>query len=110
MTDLTGIPPVSIAFADLMSLASSFVSRQIYDDVKLLIEGLNQHAESERYAVVTARIKKFKKDVDRIIYIRCDREGKAKLNSANFERRLHSDTRLMKCSFSVVDKRNKKSD
>jgi len=64
MIDLTGIPPVSIAFVDLMSLTSPFVSRQIYDDVKLLIEELNQHAESEKYAVVTACIKKFKKIVD----------------------------------------------
>ena len=87
-----------------MSLTSSLVSRQIYDDVKLLIEELNQHAESERYAVVTACIKKFKKDVDQIVYIRCNHEEKAKLNSANFEKRLHNDTRLMKCSFSVIDK------
>ena len=53
--------------------------------------------------------RKFKKDVDWIVYIRCDRERKASLNSASFERRIHSDTRLMKCSFSVVDKWNNKS-
>jgi len=110
MTTLTGAPPVSIASAGPMSLASSPVSREVYNDAKLLIEGLNKHAESEGYAVVTARFKKFKKGVDRIVYIRCDRGGKASLNSANFERRLHSDTRLMKCSFSVVDKRNKEGD
>jgi len=75
-----------------MSLTSSFVLKQIYDDVKLLIEELNQHAESERYAVIIACIKKFKKDVDQIVYIRCNHEEKAKLNSASFERRLHSDT------------------
>ncbi len=86
------------------------VSGKVYDDVKLLIEGLNKHAGPESYAVVTARFKKSKKDVDRIVYIRCDREGKASLNSAGFERRLHSDTRLMKCSFSAVGKRNKKGD
>ncbi len=110
MTTLTDASPVSIAFADLMSLTSPPVSKEVYNDVKLLIEGLNKHAGSESYAVVTARSKKSKKDVDRIVYIRCNREGKASLNSANFERRLHSDTRLMKCSFSVVGKRNKKSD
>jgi len=55
---------VSIVFVDLMSLTSSFVSKKIYDDVKLLIEGLNKHAESESYAVIIARFKKFKKDVD----------------------------------------------
>ncbi len=93
-----------------MSLASPFVSKEVYNDAKLLIEGLNKYAGSEDYAVVTERFKKFKKDVDRIVYIRCDREGKASLNSEGFERRLHSDTRLMKCSFSAVDKRNEDDD
>jgi hypothetical protein len=41
MTTLTDAPPVSIAFADPMSLASPFVQGEVYDDVKLLIEGLN---------------------------------------------------------------------
>ncbi len=110
MITLTGAPPVSTASAGPMSLAPPPVSGKVYDDVKLLIEGLNKHAGPESYAVVTARFKKSKKDVDRIVYIRCDREGKASLNSAGFERRLHSDTRLMKCSFSAVGKRNKKGD
>ncbi len=93
-----------------MSLTSSPVSREVYNDAKLLIEGLNKHAEPESYAVVTARSKKSKKDVDRIVYIRCDRGGKASLNSEDFERRLHSDTRLMKCSFSAVGKPNEDDD
>ena len=90
MTTLTGAPPVSIAFAGPMSLTPPPVSREIYNDAKLLIEELNKHAGSESYAVVTARSKKSKKDVDRIVYIRCDREGKASLNSGGFERRLHT--------------------
>ena len=110
MIILIDASPVSIVFVDLMSLTSSFVSKKIYNDAKLLIEELNKHAESESYAVVTARFKKFKKGVDRIVYIRCDREGKASLNSESFERRLHSDTRLMKCSFSAVGKRNEDGD
>ena len=75
--------------------------------MKLLIEGLNKHAGPEGYAVVTARSKKSKKGVDRIVYIRCDRGGKASLNLAGFGRRLHSGTRLMECPFSAVGKRNK---
>ncbi len=106
MTTLTGAPSVSIASVGPMSLTSPPVSKEVYNDAKLLIEGLNKHAEPEDYAVVTARFKKFKKGVDRIVYIRCDRGGKASLNSGSFERRLHSDTRLMECSFSAVDKRN----
>ena len=104
------IASAGLAFAGPMSLTSPPVSKEIYDDAKLLIEELNKHAESEGYAVVIARFKKFKKGVDRLVYIRCDREGKASLNSAGFERRLHSDTRLMKCSFSAVGKRNEKGD
>ena len=115
MIILIDVSTVSIAsagpaFAGPMSLTSPSVSEEIYDDAKLLIEGLNKHAESEDYAVVIARFKKFKKDVNRLVYIRCDRGKKASLNSAGFERRLHSDTRLMKCPFSAVGKRNEKSD
>ncbi len=98
MTTLTGAPPVSTASAGPMSLAPPPVSGE---DAKLLIEGLNKHAGPD------ARSKKSKKVVDRIVYIRCDRGGKASLNSASFGRRLHSGTRLMECPFSAVGKRNK---
>jgi len=64
MINLINNSSVSIIFIDFMSLTSSFVSRQIYDDVKLLIKELNQHAESERYVVIIACIKKFKKDIN----------------------------------------------
>jgi hypothetical protein len=37
MTTLTGAPPVSTAFAGPMSLALPPVSKEIYDDVKLLV-------------------------------------------------------------------------
>ena len=53
--------------------------------MKLLIEGLNKHAGPEGYVVVIARSKKSKKGVDRIVYIRCDRGGKASLNSEILE-------------------------
>jgi len=76
MITLTDAPSVSIVSVSPMSLTSSLVSREVYDYVKLLIEGLNKHAEPEGYAVVTACFKKFKKDVDQMIYIRCDREEK----------------------------------
>ncbi len=108
MITLIDASSVSVAFVDFMSLTSFLVSRKIYNDAKLLIEELNKHAESESYAVVIARFKKFKKDVDQIVYIQCNREEKARL--MNFERRIHSDTQLMKCSFSVVDKRNENDD
>ncbi len=93
-----------------MSLAPPPLSGEVYDDAKLLIEGINKHSGSEGYAVVTARFKKSKKGVDRIVYTRCDRGGKASLNPGGFERRLHSSTQLMECSFSVGSKRNEDSD
>ena len=92
-----------------MFLTLFFVLKKIYDDAKLLIKELNKHAESESYAVVIARFKKFKKNINRLVYIRCDREEKTSLNSASFKKRLHSNTRLMKYSFSVVNKRNEKN-
>ncbi len=55
---------VNAVFVNLMFLTSFFISRKIYDDAKLLIQEINKHAESENYAVVTARFKKFKKDVN----------------------------------------------
>jgi len=64
MIILIDVSSVSIVFVDLMSLTSSFILRKIYDDVKLLIEELNKHAESESYAVIITHFKKFKKDVD----------------------------------------------
>ena len=108
MTTLTGVPPVSAASADPMSLAPPPVSGEVYNDAKLLIEGLNKHAGPEGYAVVIARSKKSKKGVDRIVYIRCDRGGKARLTG--FGRRIHSGTRLMECPFSSVGKRIKEDD
>ena len=50
MTTLTGAPPVSTASVGPMTLAPPPVSGEVYDDVKLLIEGLNKHAGPEGYA------------------------------------------------------------
>ncbi len=55
---------VSAAFVNLMFLTSFLISKKIYDDAKLLIQEINKYAESENYAVVTARFKKFKKDIN----------------------------------------------
>ena len=104
------LPPVRAAPAGPMSLAPPPISGETYDDVKLLIEGVNKHAGPEGYAVLCARSKKSKKGVDRLVYLRCDRGGKANLNPGGFGRRLHSGTRLMECPFSAVGKRNQKDD
>ncbi len=92
-----------------MSLTLFFVLKIFYNDVKLLIKELNKHAELKSYAIVITRFKKFKKNINRIVYIRCDRERKVRLNLTSLKRRLYNNIRLMKCSFNVVNKRNKKN-
>ncbi len=72
----------------------------MYFSLENLIVSINRHVESQDYAVVKQRIKKnFKINQVVKIYFRCDREEKSKLKSHE-QKRKHSFTRLMKCSFS----------
>ncbi len=66
-----------------MSLASFFVLKKIYNDVKLLIKELNKHAESESYAVVIIRFKKFKKNINRIVKSSEIKNSEVKSNEIN---------------------------
>jgi hypothetical protein len=72
----------------------------MYLSLEILIIAVNNHAESQDYAVVKQRIKKNLK-IDQVIkiYLRCDREEKSKLKFHE-QKRKHSFTRLVKCSFS----------
>ncbi len=88
---ITLVSAVVVVAISLMSLTSSLISKKLYDKMKLLIQAINKEAESKSYVVVTTRFKKFKKDVDQIVYLRYDREEKTDLNEVNFERRIHSD-------------------
>ena len=92
----------------VMSLTLSLTLKKLYNDVKLLIQEVNKHAKLKSYAVVTARFKKFKKDINWFVYLRYDRKNKTNLTSEEYIKRLHSNTRLIKCSFNVKVKRNKK--
>ena len=92
----------------VMSLTSFLISKKLYDDVKLLIQEVNKHAESKNYAIITARFKKFKKDIDQLVYLQYNRENKTKFTSKEYTKCLHSNTQLIKYSFSVKIKRNKK--
>ena len=74
--------------------------------MKFLIQKVNKHAKLKSYVVVIARFKKFKKDINQLVYLRYDRKKKTSLNSVEFKKRLHSDIRFIECSFNVVVKRN----
>ena len=89
-----------------MFLTSSFILKELYDEIKFLIQTINKEAKLESYVVVTARFKKFKKDVDQIVYLRCNCKKKIDLNKISFKRRFRSDIRFIKCLFSGVIKRN----
>ncbi len=88
-----------IFFYIIMNLRSSLTDA-MYFSLEALILTVNTHVESQDYAVVKQRIKKNLK-IDQMIkiYLRCDREEKSKLKSHE-QKRKHSFTRLMKCSFS----------
>ncbi len=82
-----------------MNLRSSLTDA-MYLSLEDLIVTVNNHVESQDYAIVKQWIKKNLK-IDQMIktYLRCDREEKSKLKSHE-QKRKHSFTRLVKCSFS----------
>ena len=85
-----------------MPLTSS-IEGQTFPFLKELVRAVNEHAEPEGYAVVIARIKKFKLRVKRKTWLRCDREEKFATSSG--ETRRHFDSRLIECPFSLTVKR-----
>ena len=92
----------------VMSLTLFLILRKLYNNVKLLIQEVNKHVKLKSYAIVTARFKKFKKDIDWLVYLRCNCKNKINLTLEEYVKRLYNNTRLMKCFFNVKVKRNKK--
>ncbi len=71
----------------------------MYFSLEALILTVNQHVESEDYAVVKQRFKKsFKTNQIVKIYLRCDREEKSN-DKSHEQKRKHSSTRLVNCLF-----------
>jgi hypothetical protein len=71
----------------------------MYLSLEALILTINQHVESEDYAVVKQRFKKsLKTDQVVKIYLRCDREEKSN-DKLHEQKRKHSFTRLVNCFF-----------
>ncbi len=82
-----------------MNLRFLFIDA-MYLTLEDLIVTINNHVESQDYAIVKQRIKKNFK-INQVVktYLRCDREEKSK-NKSHEQKRKHSVTRLVKCSFS----------
>ncbi len=82
-----------------MNLRSSSINA-MYFTLEDFIVIINNHVESQDYAIVKQWIKKNLK-IDQIVktYLRCDREKKSK-NKFHEQKRKHSATRLVKCLFS----------
>ncbi len=84
-----------------MMLASSFEDR-IFDDLKDLLLYLNQHADSEDYAIVLKRTKKSKLQVTCKAWIICDRDRKSHERAE--EHRRHDSSKHIECSFFIIAK------
>ncbi len=85
-----------------MSLLSSS-NEQSFESLKNLIQRVNEHVVFEDYAVMLLRIKKFKLEMKRKVWIICDRNDR--LRNAKDEERRHIINRCIKCSFFLVTKR-----
>jgi hemerythrin-like domain-containing protein len=82
----------------IMNLRSSLIDA-MYLSLEAFILTINQHVESEDYAVVKQRFKKnLKTDQVVKIYLRCDREEKSN-DKSHEQKRKHSFTRLVNCLF-----------
>jgi hypothetical protein len=92
---------------EIYSLTSLFEG-QLYESLKALIRAVNIHAGSQEYVVVLTRIKCFKKDVKRKIFLRCDRDEKS-FDVAD-KRCVHESSRLIECFFSMTIKLKKDED
>ncbi len=84
-----------------MILLSSSEDRT-FDELDDLLRFINEHAESEDYAIVFKRIKKFKLDIKCKVWIICDRERKS--HECTRQNRRHDDSRHIECLFSIIVK------
>ncbi len=85
----------------VMMLASSFEDCT-FDDLKDLLLYLNQHVDSEDYAIVLKRTKKFKLQITCKTWIICDRNKK--FHERAKEHRRYDSNKHIKCSFFIIAK------
>jgi hypothetical protein len=82
-------------------LVFSFKDR-IFDNLKNLLLYINQHVNSEDYAIVLKRTKKFKLQVTCKTWIICDRDKK--FHERAEEHRRHDSNKHIKCFFFIIAK------
>jgi hypothetical protein len=79
-----------------------FIEDRTFDDLKDLLLYLNQHANSEDYAIVLKRTKKSKLEITNKIWIICDRDRK--YHQCINQNRRHKDSKHIEYFFSIVVK------
>jgi hypothetical protein len=87
---------------------TSLQEEQFFKTLKDLILRVNKHVKSRDYAFVLSRIKKFKLQVTRKVWLICDRESK--IRKSQNQKRRHINSRIVKCSFFLIVKRDNESD
>jgi hypothetical protein len=83
-------------------ILSSSSEDHIFDDLNDLLRFINEHAESEDYAMILKRIKKFKLDVKSKVWIICDRRRKS--HECTRQNRRHDDNKHIEYFFSIIVK------
>ncbi len=91
----------------IMTLLFS-ANEQTFKSLKNLIRRVNEYVAFEDYVVMLPRIKKFKLDVKRKVWIICDRNDR--LKNAKDKKRRHIISRCIKCLFFLIAKRMNDND
>ncbi len=96
---------LSLSSVSIMSL-TSFENDQSFESLQAFILAINQHVDSKEYAIMTLRFKKSKLEIIRKAWLICDRDRKTK--ESRKQTRRHDSSRQVKCSFSLIVKREEK--
>ncbi len=88
----------------LVMILSSSSENRTFDEFEHLLRFLNEHVDSEEYAIVQKRSKKFKLRIKCKTWLICDRERKS--HECTEQNRRHVDNRHIECSFFIVAKLN----
>ncbi len=88
----------------IMNLAS-FSEDLNFAYLKNLVRFINPRADSQDYAMILKRTKKFKKEITNKTWIICDRERKT--HTSRNQSKRHDNNKHIKCSFFIIIKLNK---
>ena len=80
-------------------MKSSFINRR-YSILFKFIDAINEHVETEKYAIVKIRTKTFKKEVVKKCVFKCDKKDNSKNNHATNKR--FDFSRLINCQFATT--------